>query len=271
MKKPLKTILSILCAAAIGGGTEAFSACGGEGGDEVYVTGSTSVQPLMQTLAGEFERLHEGVSIDVGGGGSGTGIMDAQNGNVDFGMSSRNLSADELAALKSLTIANDGIALIVNKNCAVTDVSTEEVRALYEEGTPIQNAIVAGISREGGSGTRSAFEELIGIEGELYSGTGFEEAAATDTVITNIKGNSAGNTVGYISMGSLNGDVNALKFNGVDATTANVSSGSYALSRPFVICYKEGSLSEAAQAFMDWIMSAEGQAIVAREGYISVA
>lgn len=271
MKKITKVILSVLCIASVGGGMAAMTACGNDVEDEIVITGSTSVQPLMQTLAGEYEKLHEGVKIDVGGGGSGVGVSDAQKGNCDFGMVSRELSDDESATLTSLKIADDGIALIVNKNCTVTDVTTAEVKALYEEGTPIQETIVAAISREGGSGTRSAFEELVGIEGDVYSGSGFEQASATDTVITNITGNNAGNTVGYISMGSLKDTVKALKFNGVEATTANVASGDYALARPFNICYREGSLGAAAQAFIDWIMGAEGQAIVAREGYITVS
>lgn len=270
MKRLTKILLSTLCVAAIGGSTAAFSGCGSLEG-EITVTGSTSVQPLMQILAARFEELNEGVHIDVGGGGSGVGVSDAQKGNADIGMASRELTADELTTLTSLKIADDGIVLIVNKACAVSDVSTAEIKALYESGTSVQDTIVAAISREGGSGTRSAFEELVGIEGDIYGGTGFEQASATDTVITNIKGNGAGNTVGYISMGSMSGDVKALKYNGVEATVANVSNGSYQLSRPFNICYKAGSLSDVAQAFVDWIMSEEGQALVAENGYISVA
>lgn len=273
MKKTTKFILCTLCAAAAGCSSAAFSACNAAG-EELTITGSTSVQPLMEKLAAAYEQTHAGVSVNVSGGGSSVGVTDAQDGKSDFGMTSRALKESETEgenALTSLKIADDGIALIVNRNCAVDDVTAEEVKALYESGTAIQNTIVAAISRESGSGTRDAFEELVGIS-SLYSGQGFEEVSATNTVLTNIQSNTAGNTVGYISMGSLDTSrVKALQFNGVEATVENVSNGAYALSRPFNIVYREGGLSELAQDFIDWIMGAEGQQVVAENGYISVA
>lgn len=274
MKKIGKFILSALCVVSIGGGTAAFSACGASAEGEITISGSTSVAPLMRVLAGAYEDAHDGVIINISEGGSSVGISDAMSGKSDIGMVSRILTDDETSgenALVSLKIADDGIALIVNKNCAVSDVTTEEVKALYTEGTPIQDTVLAGISRGTGSGTRSAFNELIGIEdADLYSGQGFEEMDQTNTVISSIVGNTAGNTVGYISMGSLSDNVKALKFNGVEATTANVSNASYALSRPFNIAYKSDGLSDVAQDFIDFILSDEGQAIVIAQGYISV-
>lgn len=269
MKKITKIFAAALCAALTCGGAVALPACGESGDKTLTITGSTSVQPLMQTLAAAYEEKNGDVVINVGGGGSSVGVSDVQSGKSDIGMTSRELKSSETGVI-SQKIADDGIALIVNKNCTVTDVTTAEVKALYESGTAIQNVIVAGISRSGGSGTRDAFEELVGIE-SLYSGTGFEEVDLTNAVITSIKGNSAGNTVGYISLGSLNSDVKALKYNGAEATSANVSAGTYALARPFNILYGADGLSELAQDFIDFILSAEGQAIVSAEGYISVA
>ncbi len=254
----------------MGASAAAFAGCGGGSGEvkELTITGSTSVQPLMIKLAAEYEKTHAGVEINVGIGGSGKGVTDAQNGLNDFGMASRNLKSEE-TGVKSLKIADDGIALIVNNSCTVTNVTKAEVKALYEQGTAIGD-IRAALSRSEGSGTRDAFHELIKIE-TLHKGEGFEEIEQTSAVITNITGNTAGNTVGYISMGSLSSAVKALSFDGVAATTENVKNGSYSLSRPFNLVYKSwDDLNQTAKDFICWIMCPDGQAIVAEEGYIAL-
>lgn len=282
MKKLNKVLAGVLCLAVIGAGTVAFAGCAndndsgnnGNNGNQtvtITVTGSTSVQPLMQKLAAEYEDTHENVEINVSGGGSGVGVSDALSGKNDFGMASRGLKSSETGVV-SKKIADDGIAIIANTSCTVTNVTKAEVKALYESGTGIQGKILGAISREDGSGTRDAFHELIGIE-SLFTGTGFEAGySSTTAVITKIKNNAQANLVGYISMGSMSSEVKALDFEGVAATPANVKNGTYQLARPFNIVYKsEAELSVEAKAFIDWIMSEEGQAIVTSNGYISVA
>lgn len=269
MKKLNKVLAGVLCLAVIGAGTAAFAGCANDDVDTITITGSTSVQPLMEKLAAEYEKKHD-VEINVSGGGSGAGVTDAQSGKNDFGMASRALKSSETGVV-SKKIADDGIALIANTACTVTNVTTDEVKALYESGTPIQGTIQGAISREDGSGTRDAFHELIGIE-SLFTGTGFEAGySSTTAVITKIKNNAQANLVGYISMGSLKSDVKALKVGGVEATPANVKNGTYSIARPFNIVYKsEADLSDEAKAFIDWIMGSEGQAVVTSNGYISV-
>lgn len=270
MKKFVKVVMSGALVAAMGCTLAAgLVGCGGEESEELNITGSTSVQPLMEKLAAAYEETNENVTINVSGGGSGVGVEDAAAGKVDFGMASRELKDDEKATVKGQAIALDGIALIVNKDSTLTSVTKAQVKALYENGTAI-DSIVAALSREDGSGTRSAFEEIIGIK-SLYNGQGFEEISSTGTVKTNIAGNKAANTIGYISLGSLDDSVKAVKFEGVEATVENIKNGTYTLSRPFNIVYKEGSLSETAQDFIDFIMSEDGQAIVTSEGYITVS
>ncbi len=275
MTKKTKILASALCLAVMGASVGTFAGCaGGEGtgGEEgeITITGSTSVQPLMLKLAAAYEEKHEGIVINVGGGGSGTGVTNAMEGKNDFGMASRGAKEGEEGVVFK-KIADDGIAIIVNRNCTVTNVTKAEVKALYEQGTAIQNALLAALSRSDGSGTRDAFDELIGIETLYSGGVGFEKIEQTTAVITNIKENNAGNTVGYISLGSLTSEVKALKFEGVEATTANVSNGSYALARPFNIVYKsESELTSIAKDFIDWIVSEEGQAIVTENGYIAL-
>ena len=130
------------------------------------------------------------------------------------------------------------------------------------------------ITREKGSGTRSAFIEITGIEAKNEEGTKVDRTMAqaetqssTAAVITSVSNTK--NAVGYISLGSLNDTVKAVKVNGVEATVENVKNGTYKLSRPFNIAYK-GELDQVTQDFVNFIMSSNGQSIIEKEGYIKV-
>lgn len=135
------------------------------------------------------------------------------------------------------------------------------------------NKTIAVVTREEGSGTRDAFTELTGVlvkDGDTKTDNTTSSAVtinSTEAVITNVKDNDA--AIGYISLGSLNDTVKALKVGSVEATAENVKSGDYVISRPFNIAYK-GELSEVAQDFVDYILSSDGQKVVADEGYVSV-
>lgn len=130
------------------------------------------------------------------------------------------------------------------------------------------------ITREQGSGTRDAFVELTGVlvkDGDTKKDTTRTDAVTvngTEAVITNVKGNDA--AIGYISLGSLNDSVKALKIEDVDATAENVKSGEYKINRPFNIAYK-GDLSGVAKDFVDYILSSDGQAVISKEGYVPVS
>lgn len=136
-----------------------------------------------------------------------------------------------------------------------------------------KNKTIAVVTREEGSGTRDAFTELTGVlvkDGDTKTDNTTSSAVtinSTEAVITNVKDNDA--AIGYISLGSLNDTVKALKVGSVEATAENVKSGDYVISRPFNIAYK-GELSEVAQDFVDYILSSDGQKVVADEGYVSV-
>lgn len=133
---------------------------------------------------------------------------------------------------------------------------------------------ISVVTREEGSGTRDAFTELTGVlvkNGDNKTDNTTTSAVtinSTEAVITNVKDNEA--AIGYISLGSLNDTVKALKIGGVEATADNVKSGDYAVSRPFNIAYK-GELSDVAQDFVDYIMSSDGQKIVSDNGYVTVS
>lgn len=276
MKKSTNFFVGMLCVAAIGGSMASFSACGEESAQtEIVITGSSSVTPLMEKLAAVYEVLNDGVKITIQMSDSGTGISDAQQGKNDFGMASRNLKESETGVVQK-TICNDGVALIVNQACALESVTGEQVYALYANGTAI-GAVTNALSREDGSGTRDAFDSLISDANgsKLASLTAFANCVDilnnTGAIKSTVAGNTAGNTIGYISMGSLDSTVKTLLYNGVEATAENVKNGTYELFRPFNIVYKsEEALGTEAKAFIEFILSPAGQWIAEYEGYIAL-
>lgn len=131
---------------------------------------------------------------------------------------------------------------------------------------------ISVISREEGSGTRGAFVELMGVvdeEDNDITTVNAEITNSTSVMLTTVAGNPA--SIGYVSLGSLSDEVKALKVDGVEATVDTVKSGDYKVARPFLLAYKDGSLSDVAQDFLNFILSDDGQAIIGEEGYISVA
>lgn len=268
MKNQTKKVVSVLCAAALLGSGVILGACGGKKDENknVTISGSSSVTPLMEKLAAAYEQDHD-VRITVNMSSSGAGISDTQNDLNDFGMSSRGLKASE-TGVKGETLCMDGIALIVNKECAVTDVKKADVKALYENGTALPDtSITAAVGRDASSGTRSAFDELLKIENGYFKDVA--TLAETGNVIETIK--SSTNSIGYISYGSLNDSVKAVSLDGIACTVENIKGGKYALQRPFVIVLKDGkTLSEAAQGFYDYIMGTSAQTVISKAGYITM-
>lgn len=280
MKKTNRIAACVLGAAVLGASAGAFAGCGSAEADktEIFISGSSSVTPLMQTLAAVYEVLNDDITITIQTSDSGTGVADAQNNKNDFGMASRKLKKEE-TGLVAQTICTDGVAMIVNTACTLTDVTSAQIFGLYMNGTAI-SGVTNGISREDGSGTRGAFDELI-KDGDTTLAKAVEANGgnmsdcitvqnSTGAVKGAIQSNSAGNTIGYISMGSLDDSVKALTFGGVAPTAENVKNGSYKLSRPFNIVYKSwDGLSDEAKEFIEFIMSPAGQYIATMEGYVA--
>lgn len=282
-----KKFMAVALAAITMGTMTAFASCGSDGdstgstggsgtsGTAEKVTlsfaGSTSVQPLMGALADAYMEKNKNVEIEVQGGGSAVGISNAQEGKGDFGMASKHVDEEGVTSVK---IADDGIVVIVNKASELTNVTGAQLYDLYTTGTAIGSATLP-VAREEGSGTRDAFEDLVkSSSGEKLKDTETrygktESFNSTGVAMTKVATTKA--ALGYISLGSLNDTVKALTFEGVAATVENVKNKSYTMSRPFELCYNtEKGLSEEAQAFLDFILSEEGQEIVADEGYITI-
>jgi phosphate transport system substrate-binding protein len=232
----------------------------------VTVAGSTSVNPLMELLVAEYRKQHGNVSFNISATGSGDGIKAVPAETAEIGMSSRELSASEKGTgIEEHLIAIDGIAVIVNTANPLSNLTLDQIRDIYTGAVTDWGQVggragkIAVVSREPGSGTRGAFEEIVKFQDKLVKGA--VEFDGTGAVIAEISRNA--DAVGYISLGSVNSSVKALNVGGTAATTANVINGSYQISRPFLLLTKRGkSLNPETTAFLDWILTPPGQAIV---------
>ncbi len=242
--------------------------CGGKY-ETVIISGSTSVQDIMTSLAANYLKTRLGVRIEIGGSGSAQGYSDAVSGTADIGLSSSGFDLDYAQTLNVKTLCLDGIALIVNSECSVESVSKAEISALYRYGTPIQSRIVAAVGRDGGSGTRSAFDELVGLKGVAYK-DGTPQQSGTGAVKEAIISDKRGISIAYISVGALEKSLKTVKFEGVECSAENILNGSYRLAREFILLTnKSKPLSPAAQAFYDYLFTKEAQDIISKS-YVSV-
>jgi phosphate transport system substrate-binding protein len=244
---------------------------------QIQIAGSTTVQPLSEVLAEAFMADNPGVTIEVQGGGSSVGITSAGEGTVTIGNASRNVKEsefEEFPELQVYTIAYDGIAVVTNPDLELPSLSLSQVKAIFageitnysEVGGADAEIIV--VSREEGSGTRAAFEELVMESGE-EAGEISEDALLQQSngqIRTTVS--TTPNAIGYISFGFLDESVNIVSIDGFEPSVANVKNGSYPVFRPLNML-TNGDPNPLAKAFLDFILSAEGQAIVAEE-YITV-
>lgn len=254
--------------------------CGRGGGKEIIlnIVGSSSVAPLIEAEGENYLRI-KNIQVDVQSVGSSAGIKAALDGTAEMGMSSRNLTEEESKELNQYKIALDGIAVIINPENPIKDLSKEEILKIFKgeitnwKEVGSKNAPVVVISREEGSGSRGAFEEIIGIE--VKEGSFKKSLLSKKAIITDgngsVKQNVAlkPNGIGYVSVGSVDEIVKAVNIAGTAPTSENVINGSYKLTRPFILITK-GQPSEKAKKLIDFILSGEGQKIVKEKGYVPV-
>ena len=240
----------------------------------VSTDGSTSMEKVIMSLAESFQNENSGVTVGYNPTGSGAGITAVSEGRCDIGLSSRALKDDEKASgLKETILALDGIAIIVNPENKVSDLTLEQIAKIYTgeisnwKDVGGDDAEIVLIGREAGSGTRDGFESITGTaESCKYR----QELTSTGDVITTVAGNP--NAIGYASLASVKDTVKALSVGGVAPSEATVSDGSYAVQRPFVLVTKEGTeLSAAAQAFFDHATSTAANDIITAAGAVPVA
>ena len=242
-------------------------------GTQFTVAGSTSVQPFVELLAEHYAAAYpEAPAINVQGGGSTAGVQAADAGIADVGMSSRNLKKKELAlGLQTLAIARDAIAIIVHPTSPITDLSLSEVREIFAGRLVNWSAIGGGnepivvVTREEGSGTRGAFEELVMNDDPITARALRQDSNGAVRVI--VAGHRA--AIGYISLGIVDDRVHALDLDGIAPASDNVRNGTYPLERPFLFLWKTEP-SPSARAFIDYVLSTEGQGLLAAEGLVPV-
>ena len=283
MKKLLSVLIILILTAGFifaGGGQPANSQPATQPAVQSYtlsIGGSTSVNPLMELLVAEYGKAHSNVKFNISATGSGDGIKGVPAGTCEIGMSSRELTPAEIGTgIDELVIAIDGIALVVNSNNPIGSLSQAQIRDIYtgvitrweQLGASAngKSGGIAVISREPGSGTRGAFEEILKFQDKLVKGA--IEFDGTGAIKAEVSRNV--DAIGYISLGSVDNTIKALSVDGVAASTANVVTGSYKIARPFILLTKKGaSLNPETKLFLDWIMGTNGQNIV-KTSWISV-
>ncbi|MFR2265881.1 phosphate ABC transporter substrate-binding protein [Clostridium sp. 29_15] len=273
--KKIKLLAGAMIIAMIGA---VFTGCGNnstsnDGTVTITVSGSTSVGPLMEKIAEKYEEENSNISIEINQTGSSAGIKDAMDGISQIGMSSRNLKDEEAAKVKATVLAYDGVAVITNTGNSVKELTIGQIRDIFtgkitnwsEVGG--SNAPIVVVSREAGSGTRTAFEE--GVE---YS----EEELVKDAIISKGNGDvkttvsTNENAIGFVSFEYVDDAISSINVNGIEPTAANVKAGSYALSRPFLAVTNEQYITEDSQKLIDYITSEEGQQIVEDNKLITI-
>lgn len=232
--------------------------------------GSTTVQPLAEKLAGAFTKNNPRVTITIQGGGTSVGIKSAADGTVDIGAASRELLPNEPQLIK-FTLARDGIAIIVNPKNTVNGLTKAQVKDIFSG--KITNWKDAGgtdsginvAAREEGSGTRTAFEELVmGTDRILSKAVLQPSNGALRQVVS-----GDAQSISFVSLGAIDSSVKALAIDGVAATEQNAASGAYPVVRPLYFLTKTEPAG-LTKTFIDFCLSPDGQIIVRAEGYVPV-
>ena len=285
----MKKTMSILAASAVlaltlagcGGDTTTTENTEGTEGTEsttisgtVATNGSTSMEKVIGALSEQFMADNSGVTITYDATGSGTGIESVSNGSCDIGLSSRALKDTE-TGLTATTVALDGIAIVVNKDCGVDDLTVQQIADIYTGKITNWSEVggedleIACIGRESGSGTRDGFETITDTKDACVLA---QELTSTGAVIEAVS--SSKNAIGYASLSAVEGKdgIKALTVNGVTCSEETVLDGSYEIQRPFVLVTKDGTeLSAAAQAFFDFATSKDAAELIRNAGAVPVA
>ena len=267
MKKIIAIALALVCAVSL------FAGCAAKTSGSVSTDGSTSMEKVIGTLGEQFMKDNSGVTFTYNPTGSGSGITAVSEGRCDIGLSSRALKDDEVASgLVGTTVALDGIAIIVNPENPVADLSLQQIADIYTgaitnwKDVGGNDAEIVLIGREAGSGTRDGFESITGTNDACKYR---QELTSNGDVITTVSQNP--DAIGYASLASLKDNVKALTVGGIAPTEETVKDGSYVIQRPFVLVTKDGvELSETAKKFFDYATSSQAAEVITAAGAVPV-
>ena len=257
--------------AASSAAASAADAAGSLSGN-VATGGSTSMKNVIAALTEGFAEVEPGVTVSYDPTGSGAGITGATDKTLDIGLSSRALKDEEKNDVDGTVIALDGIAIIVNKDSKVEDLTVDQLKQMFT-GEITNWSEVGGddgeivlIGREAGSGTRDGFESIVDVKDACQYA---QELTATGAVISAVEANPL--AVGYASLSAVGDTVKKVTVGGVECSEDTVKDGSYEVQRPFVfVTNKSVTLSEQAQAFFDFATSTDAADLIRTAGAVPV-
>jgi phosphate transport system substrate-binding protein len=262
MKSPIRVLGSIVLACAV------LALGCGKSRMAFTMAGSTAFQPFAEKLADHYMGKHPDAAITVQGGGSAVGVQSALSGAAQIGMADLVVLPPEAAPLKSWVVARDGIAVVVHPANGVGTLSLDQVRRIFNGEIRTWKDVggddrpISVVSRESGSGTRSSFEQIVG-----------NVKLSTDAIIQDSNGTiretvaNDANAIGYLSHGLLNEKIKAIEVDGALCTEEAIMAGRYKLVRPIYLLTL-GQPAPQCQAFLDFILSDEGQGIIHENGLL---
>lgn len=274
MKKKVLSVLMVfmMCLGLAGCGGGSNSASDDISG-KVSLNGSTSMEKFVNALSEGIKEKYPNLQLEAQFTGSGAGLEAVASKTTDIGDSSRALTDEEKAkGLEENIVAIDGIATITNKSNKVTNLTKDQLAKIYTgqitnwKDLGGQDEAIVVIGREAGSGTRGAFEELLGIEDQCQYAQELNETGAVLAKVAKTSG-----SIGHVSLDVLDDTVSPLQLDGVEPSEKTVKDGSYALQRPFVMA-TNGKISEQSkqvQAVFDFINSDDGQKIIEKVGLVT--
>lgn len=250
-----------------------FSGC--STGESISMGGSSSVHPLADMFIEEYCAEYPGTTITYDGPGSSKGVEGIKTDIYQFGFLSREVKDSEKDdQMEIKTIANDGITVVVNPNNPVEDLTMEQIKGIFE-GSITNWSEVGGndeaisiVARDSASGTRSAFDEIVGVENLAESALQYDSNGA---VAQAVEKNPA--SIGYISFATYaenSSVVKGVNVEGAAPTAENVSAGTYKLYRPFVMVYYPEKLTEKSKEFLTWLEENSSR-IVEEAGFLPVS
>lgn len=245
---------------------------------EINISGSTSVSRIMDVLAEEFNSSHKDDYIAVQGIGSTAGITMVEKGVAEIGMSSRYLTEAEYSTdMSVITIAYDGLGVVVNHANPVTNITRQQLYDIYKGKVTNWKLLggkdlrIAVVTREQSSGSRASFESLLGltriVNDHLVSDINPTNLVVSSNSMVKTIVNYNPQAIGFISDGSVDNTIKELTFEGISATTENISQQKYQLSRPFIVFYKKNNVSETGKAFMAFLKSDRAKELILNYGY----